>query len=801
MKSIIAQYPPFEFLPKFRIFNFAFFYSGVNHIFATKSPLVRTFYLSALVLWSLASGASHALQLGKHRGAAVMGQPLNISVLATLDGPDDLAAGCLEAEVFYADSRVQKSRVRVSTEKSAASAQDALIRIQSTLPIDEPVVTVYLRVGCQQKVEKRFVVLADMLSEPASGTLPSGAPAANPARSAAPAVISGRDAFAGSTTAAQTREAKRAEREARQAERKAQTADAQVARRAKAASRTVASINVPPAAPSGSTAGNNKPVVSVDQAPAPERQKSRLKLEPLELLAERDPALKASAELRSAPATDPAQRAAAAALWRAIAAQPEDILNDSQKLKTLESTVTGLQLQMKQNQQDTQALREDVKKAQSERFANPLVFGLAVLLFFAALGLVWLLRRRASLANRDNAVQPWWRRSNSQQIGWADSARGAKSTGQSGATSSGAAYPSSSAGDAAQPASFLDLDLSDASGQPAHRSAAATRQEALAFKTAAGLHRGAVKRDGSRNPRDGFAHSASLSARAVKAEELFDVQQQADFFVSLGQKDQAIEVLRLHIEESEQTSALVYLDLLNLYHQTEEELEFEAFRLEFNARFNGEMPAFDAYTAAADSDGLQAYPAAMSRIVALWPSPKVVTVIEESLFRQADSQTPVFDLEAYRELLLLYAMIKDILFSQASGRNQTDAVVAPHSIPNGPIGFGANHDFQADRATNRARAFSATAVVPLAATPNGDHSGLDIDFDLTNHSGNGFKSDKVTLAGARLPVEGGGAIDMLRSGLTRFPESSADLVPDSNAVDFEIEQLSTSNKPREKKAR
>ena len=38
--------------------------------------------------------------------------------------------------------------------------------------------------------------------------------------------------------------------------------------------------------------------------------------------------------------------------------------------------------------------------------------------------------------------------------------------------------------------------------------------------------------------------------RMVKAEELVDIQQQADFFMSLGQADQAIEVLReTHIRE------------------------------------------------------------------------------------------------------------------------------------------------------------------------------------------------------------------------------------------------------------
>ena len=763
----------------------------------------RLFYLSGLLVLLMTTTMGYALQLGKHRGAAVMGQPLNITVQATVDSPDELTTGCLEAEVFYADTRVQKSRVRVSTEKSASNAQDVAVRIQSSLPIDEPVVTVYLRSGCQQKLEKRYVVLADMLSEPAAAPQPaqvvpsqgrstttSGGPSAASATAAAATAVAQREARQSQLEARQSqREARRGEREARRAEQQAIDAAAK------------------PALAQGNSVSKKKSSATAEKVQKPERpqkQTSRLKLEPLELLAERDPALKSSAELRSAPSTDPAQRAAAAALWRAIAAQPEDILNDSQKLKTLESAVSTLQLQMKQNQQGMLALDVDVKKAQTERFANPLVYGLAMLLFLAAAGLVWLLRKRSRSARSDDSVQPWWRRSASDRVGWADSAMGAKSGGVAHLAASGAGYPASSGSDAPSPSSFLDLDLSEASGYPSRRLAEAGKQDALAFKAAAGMYRAPTAgKTAARKSRGGFSVSSANAVRVVDAEELFDVQQQADFFVSLGQRDQAIEVLRLHIEDAEQTSALVYLDLLDLYHQTQQELEFEAFRLEFNARFNAEMPAFDAYAEAANSDGLLGYPAAISRIIALWPSPKVVTVIEESLFRQADSKMPPFDLESYRELLLLYAIVKDILHAQASGKGKVDSVVLPRAAATGPIGFGADNDFQADSGLDSTQVFAGTAVVPLNATVQADYvaSGFDIDLDLTSGTGDAFKSEKVEPAGAQLPFSDGASIDMLRTGSFALPTSAKRAAPDENTIDFDIEQLPPSDKSVAKKTR
>jgi hypothetical protein len=91
------------------------------------------------------------LQLGKHRGAAVIGQPLNVTIQATIDRPDELAAGCLDADVFYAVNRLEKARVRVSSEKAAIGPQDYVIRVRSAVGIDEPVIAIYRRTGCVQK--------------------------------------------------------------------------------------------------------------------------------------------------------------------------------------------------------------------------------------------------------------------------------------------------------------------------------------------------------------------------------------------------------------------------------------------------------------------------------------------------------------------------------------------------------------------------------------------------------------------------------------------------------------------------
>lgn len=671
---------------------------------------------------------SHALQLGKHRGAAIVGQPLNIAIQAVADSPEELAPGCVDAEVFYADNRVEKSRVRVTTEKDG-NRQELTLRVRTTVAIDEPVVTIYLRTGCLQKIEKRYVVLADVLSESASS--PAVALPAVPALTRSSTVTSITELSSLNLSGADAaRKARRLERQARRAEQRA----AAISLKSPAAG--VESRKMPEqaavlpgaaAALQGSKTGN-KPAALRVKPDAAERTKARLKLEPLDLLAERDPALKSSTALLTVPTNDPAQRAAAAAMWRAIAAQPDDILNDSQKLKTLESAVSGLQLQMKKSQLDMQDLGGDIKKAQTEKYANPLIYGLGLFLLLALLALIVLFNKRRIIPESNLRSEPWWRKGAGQRVGWADSAEAIKSSTPSD-TRSASSHGQIDQDSAFNTPSNLDLDLTEASGRPNQKLAVKNRADALVLNSQSADTVHGSDADRITGFRANFLQSAGMAGRSVKAEELFDVHQQADFFVSLGQKDQAIEVLRLHIEESEKTSALVYLDLLKLHHEQGERLEFEAFRLEFNARYNAEMPSFEDYNEAAMGEGLQGYPVAMSRIAALWPSEKVLTVLEESMFREPDSQTATFDLEAYRELLLLYAMMKDMLHSQTLGKGPTLEPATQRVTTQKPLRAGRSSLVGDDGSGGGNSNFAATAIVPLAATFERDEYAVDLDLD------------------------------------------------------------------------
>ena len=205
--------------------------------------------------------------------------------------------------------------------------------------------------------------------------------------------------------------------------------------------------------------------------------------------------------------------------------------------------------------------------------------------------------------------------------------------------------------------------------------------------------------------KSGFGSSQMHPSRAVKAEELFDVQQQADFFVSIGQHEQAIELLRSHIAENFETSALVYLDLFNLHHQLGRPAEYDTLRVKFNQRFNTQIPTFELYT---DKNlGLEAFQPALSQIEALWPSPKVLEVLKESLFRNPDAKAEAFNLEAYRELLMLCSMAKDIIREESVEQEPVKTFDRPNGL--------------AENGHSQPMTLLSTAIQPLSAKAELNH--------------------------------------------------------------------------------
>ncbi len=624
-----------------------------------------------------------AMSLGRIRGVVWIGQPLDVNVPVRLEPGEDVAAVCVAADILYADSRVNGSQVRVYAEPGN-TRDEATVRIRSTVPVDEPVVNIYLKVGCGQAMTRKYVLLTEV---PVDYTAQSEAPRSRALL--APSVRAANDRFDGAGATSGRVAAPPVEG----------GIGVRVPGRGSSASPTepMAAVSRKPAGPAAATrpASGPAPVRSIVRKPETAAGKSRLRLDPADLLLERDPVLRASMDLLSIPQEQDvgARRAEAAAWWRAINATPEQILGDARRIQALQADVASLRSQNQKSEAVVADLKLRVQQAQAERYANGLVYALVVAML-ATLGVAGYFWNRS---RKQAQERQWW----GAQEDAVDSAGDLFAPDE--------APDLASSGSAGGQGAAVDIDLGGGSG---------SMRSADAFAARPGL---GVLDSGD------FQTSLTGSGRAVKVEELLDVQQQADFFISLGQYDQAIATLRNHIADNVETSALAYLDLLKIYHLQKREKDYALVRKEFNDVFNAEIPEFSAF--GQQTRGLQSYESAMSRITDLWPTPKVLEVIEESIFRKPGQGRQVFDLEAYRELLMLYSIAKEIV---EESRPDT-AIASSGSVPAAEPG-----QRRAGHSGVERPGFQATTIQPLPTdplfldpaykVPPSANLGLDIDL-------------------------------------------------------------------------
>jgi hypothetical protein len=151
---------------------------------------------------------------------------------------------------------------------------------------------------------------------------------------------------------------------------------------------------------------------------------------------------------------------------------------------------------------------------------------------------------------------------------------------------------------------------------------------------------------------------STVPRRELSVEELIDLEQQAEFFVVLGQDEAAIDLLMGHLRSTGGSSPLPYLKLLEIYRRRGEPDAYNRTRERFNRRFNAYAPDWDSDPQQGQS--LEDYPEMIVRLQTLWSKPnQVIEVLDAALFRR-DQSEDTFDVPAYRELVLLYSVVRDI---------------------------------------------------------------------------------------------------------------------------------------------
>jgi hypothetical protein len=615
---------------------------------------LKTTIFAWSVVCMLASTSASALTLGRLRGSVLLGKELDVSVNVQFAADEDGSANCFDADVAYGDIPLERSRIAVQVQPGG-QPNNQLVRITSSLPVNDAVVTLKLKAACGLKAMRRYVLLSDVISD-------TQAPVAEsvPTRSSVP--TRAQPAGAQPVSTASTNES----------------------------ATSAARSNLAPVAKKAPLSRPKR----ITQANAPAKDSAAL----------------AGKSLNSAAMEELQRRVDEIEKAQSGTSNSEQLLKNAALSKALEADIESLRIATARNQSNLQAMATTLEGSTPQGYGRVLVYLLSALLVACLAALAYIVTRRR---NAGPASAPWWSGGEDRAVTVARSHTTARAPlSPVGGVADGIANVAHSAAvgtvaGATAPASIQS--------QPVDFDADTTRSTVVMDVRPVKMPAVTAQPIAPRALHQDFANSNTAAIKTINTKEMLDVRQQAEFFMALGQHDEAVRLLESNIQDSADANPLIFLDLLKILHTLSRRDEFERYREEFNLQFTGRVLDFANYHT--EGNGLDAYEEICQQIVVLWPSEYTIDYIEQCLVRTPeDDPEQGIDLDAFKDLLLLYGVLRRL--------DQTDEAYLPFStsrIANMPSGVAKNGTGDAS---------AAGASLPPLPVIDPDSQAADIDLDI-----------------------------------------------------------------------
>jgi len=675
---------------------------------------------------AMASQQAWALGFGRAVSDAVLGQSFSFTVPVNVEPGEHFAFDCMSTQVYYGENLLPPNAVRTELDRGATD-NTWTVRIIASTPVEEPIIAVSISAGCERRFTRRFSVFADPPTlAPTAAQMSQGAVAALSPRAAASTADN-------AGTAGATPPAGRVQRHTTGAPSPMGIPRPRVVR--KGPTMALANeLNAPPAA-----APSARHVIDAGSARKPGPRVSTPAPSPVDsarlLLDAGVPHLKLDME-------EPLMPPAAAASGTSAALSDLDDL-DTRALKALEASIQAAKRDTQAEREQTARLQAELAAAQSRSDWAPWLIGMLAVALAAIAALLWKLRQQNRIAHSD-----WF---NQSQLGGLPPAPPA---------------PESVAPEMIDTVEAPTIDIRHRTPAPAPEAIEPALPE-LTLHDDDGDARGAppIVDPAATRPLDRQAMAALMTAdaapRELSVEELLDLEQQADFFIALGQEDAAVDLLMSHLRSAGGQSPLPYTKLLEIYKRQGDRSAYERTRARFNRRFNAYAPDWDTGPSAGRS--LEDYPDTVALLERAWASPIDAMAILEGLLFKRDDTSELFDLPAYRDVLVLYSLARD-LWQHGGGSTGTQVDVLLPLDDSSQAGTASAPAYPSAREVNEralpledagldlesvdiegdTRAAMLTSFEMTGYEPN--HGGGHVDVDLSSGEGVHATLDGLSLA-------------------------------------------------------
>jgi hypothetical protein len=149
-------------------------------------------------------------------------------------------------------------------------------------------------------------------------------------------------------------------------------------------------------------------------------------------------------------------------------------------------------------------------------------------------------------------------------------------------------------------------------------------------------------------------------ASTVKVEEISDVTQEAEFWISMNDPQRAIEILQHQEEIESPESPLPWLFLLDLYRVIGNKERYDLLRERFKLIFNAKVPVFEDEINIEEERHIEDFTHLMNRISNFWFTSEVIPYLESLLVDDRDGNREGFDLPVYRDILMLLSVAHEL---------------------------------------------------------------------------------------------------------------------------------------------
>jgi pilus assembly protein FimV len=162
-------------------------------------------------------------------------------------------------------------------------------------------------------------------------------------------------------------------------------------------------------------------------------------------------------------------------------------------------------------------------------------------------------------------------------------------------------------------------------------------------------------------------HLANAQYHVDVVEQVSDLMQEAEFWMSIRDTKRAIDVLEPYTMDNQPLTPLPWLHLLKLYVDLDQRDKYDELKMRFHRIFNCRIPEWEEQKSGLPVDpvgGLDNFPMVIKKIIAVWHTESALLFFENLMMDDRDGTRAGFDMTTFKEIMFLFHLAAELQRSE-----------------------------------------------------------------------------------------------------------------------------------------